>query len=111
MIQLDSTLTTLIQTYNAGSVVSVNDDDTPAVSPQATFVVVDNATIAFGHSRFLNTTHRFQQRPQTDINFIDVLMCRAAWVAGTVRIAQRGYGYCRSRFGNIVSLRYGHRIR
>jgi general stress protein 26 len=87
--QLDLTLKSLIQNYNAGSVASVNDNGTPAVSPKATFVVVDDSTIAFGNIRSPKTIHNFQQRPQTEINFIDVLTRRAARVAGTVRIAQR----------------------
>jgi hypothetical protein len=36
----------IIRQYSAGSVATVNADGTPAVSPKATFVVVDSRCIA-----------------------------------------------------------------
>jgi len=53
----------IITDYNAGAVATVNDDGTPAVSPKATFVIVDDNCIAFGDIRSPGTTANIKQRP------------------------------------------------
>ena len=47
----------IVRSFNAASVASVNDDGSPAVSVKATFVIVDDATLAFGDIRSPKTVH------------------------------------------------------
>ncbi len=86
---LDDAMKRLITTYRAGSVATVNDDGTPAVSPKATFVIVDDVTLAFGNIRSPGTLANISKRPAVEINFIDVLTRRAVRVAGTARIVAK----------------------
>ena len=79
----------LIQTHTAGMVATVNDDGTPAVSPKATFVVIDASTIAFGNLRSPNTLANLRQRPQVEVCFIDVIRRRAVRVRGRASVHKR----------------------
>ncbi len=67
----------LIENYSVGAVATVNADGTPAVSPKATFVIVDKQCIAFGHIRSPGTVANIAVRPDVEVNFIDVLTRRA----------------------------------
>jgi len=79
----------IITDYNAGAVATVNDDGTPAVSPKATFVIVDDNCIAFGDIRSPGTTANIKQRPNVEVNFIDVLSRQAVRVAGRASIVEK----------------------
>jgi len=79
----------IITDYNAGAVATVNDDGTPAVSPKATFVIVDEHCIAFGDIRSPGTVANIKQRPEVEINFIDVLARQAVRVAGRASIVEK----------------------
>ena len=79
----------LIQTHTAGMVATVNDDGTPAVSPKATFVVIDASTIAFGNLRSPNTLANLRQRRQVEVCFIDVIRRRAVRVRGRASVHKR----------------------
>ena len=57
----------IITDYSAGAVATVNDDGTPAVSPKATFVIVDNSCIAFGDIRSPGTVANIKQRPNVEV--------------------------------------------
>ena len=41
----------IIRNFNAGSVATVDADGRPKVSPKATFLILDDATIAFANIR------------------------------------------------------------
>ncbi|NKB77116.1 MAG: pyridoxamine 5'-phosphate oxidase family protein [Gammaproteobacteria bacterium] len=71
---------------------SINDDGSPAVSPKATFVIVDNSTIAFGDIRSPNTVNNLSIRPLTEINFIDILHRRALRIKGHAFIVEKHSG-------------------
>ena len=86
---LDDAMKRLITTHRAGMVATVNDDGTPAVSPKATFVIVDDATLAFGNIRSPGTLANIRKRPAVEINFIDVLTRKVVRVAGTARIVAK----------------------
>lgn len=73
---------TLIATHSAGMVATVNDDGTPSVSPKATFVILDDAKLAFGNLRSPGTLANLRARPQLEVCFIDVLTRRAVRVTG-----------------------------
>jgi len=79
----------IITDYSAGAVATVNDDGTPAVSPKATFVIVDNNCIAFGDIRSPGTTANIKQRPNIEVNFIDVLSRQAVRVTGRASIVEK----------------------
>ena len=79
----------IVRSFNAASVASVNDDGTPAVSVKATFVIVDDSTLAFGDIRSPKTIHNLKQRPGVELNFIDILHRRALRASGIARIVDR----------------------
>lgn len=81
---------TLIENHTAGMVATVNTDGTPAVSPKATFVVLDPATLAFGHIRSPGTVANLERTPAVEIVFLDVLSRRAVRVAGRASVVPRG---------------------
>ena len=79
----------LITNFSAGFVATVNDDGTPAVSPKATFVIVDDRRLAFGNLRSPHTIANLQRRPQLEVCFLDVLARRAVRVGGRATLCRR----------------------
>ena len=79
---LTDEMKTLINDYSGGSVATINDDGTPSVSTKATFVVVDDTTIAFGNLRSPGTVANLKQRPAVEVCFLDVLKRKAVRVTG-----------------------------
>ena len=86
---LTEEMQTIIRNYTGGSVASVNDDGTAAVSPKATFVVVDDTTIAYGDIRSPGTRRNIQARPQVEVVFLDVLRRKAVRVSGEAEVVQK----------------------
>lgn len=82
MTHLNPIMRELIATYSAGAVATVNEDGTPAVSPKATFVVIDDYTIAFGDIRSPATVANLRSRPAVEVVFTDVLRRRAVRIKG-----------------------------
>ena len=87
--KLTALMKRLIANYNAGAVATTNDDGTPAVSPKATFVVIDDGCIAFGNIRSPGTVVNIRSRPDVEVNFIDVLTRRAVRVKGRAEIVEK----------------------
>lgn len=83
---LTAQMKTLITDHSAGMVATVNNDGTPCVSPKATFVVVDDATIAFGNIRSPGTLANIRQRPALEVCFIDVVLRKAVRVTGSASV-------------------------
>ena len=79
----------LITDYSAGMVATINDDGTPSVSPKATFVIVDDTTIAYGDLRSPGTRANLTQRPAVEVCFIDVLCRKAVRVTGAATIVAK----------------------
>ena len=79
---LTAQMQALISTHTAGMVATVNDDGTPSVSPKATFVILDDATLAFGNLRSPGTLANLRARPELEVCFIDVLTRQAVRVTG-----------------------------
>ncbi len=79
---LDAQMKTLISNYTLGSVATVNDDGTPAVSPKGTFVILNDTSVAFGEIRSPQTMHNLRARPAIEVNFMDVLARRAVRLKG-----------------------------
>ena len=87
---LTDEMQTLIRRFSAGAVATVNADGTPAVSPKATFVVLDDRTLAFGHIRSPGTVANLRRNPAVEVCFTDVVTRRAVRVTGTAMIVGRG---------------------
>ena len=79
----------LITDHTAGMVATINDNGTPSVSPKATFVIVDDRTVAFGNIRSPGTLANLRQRPAVEVCFIDVLARKAVRVTGTATIVEK----------------------
>lgn len=79
----------LIENYSAGSVGTTCEDGSPAVSPKATFVVVDEGYIAFGNIRSPGTVANIRRRPDVEVVFLDVLTRRAVRVRGEAEIVEK----------------------
>ena len=79
----------LITDHSAGMVATINDEGTPAVSPKATFVVLDDRSLAFGNIRSPGTVANLRARPAVEVCFIDVLTRKAVRVTGSGTIVER----------------------
>lgn len=86
---LTAAMRDLIKTFNAGSVATVNADGTPSVSTKATFVIVDDTTLAFGNIRSPGTVTNLMKRPAIEICFTDVLARKALRVTGTANVIRK----------------------
>ena len=89
MNSLSESMQQLIRNYNAGSVATVNADGSPAVSPKATFVVIDERRIAYGNIRSPGTSRNLLERPAVEVNFIDVLARVAVRIKGTAEVVAK----------------------
>ncbi len=83
---LTDEMQTLIGRFSAGAVATVNADGTPSVSPKATFVILDDCTLAFGHIRSPGTVANLRRNPAIEVCFTDVVTRRAVRVTGTAAI-------------------------
>lgn len=86
MAKLSELMKQIISNYNAGSVATVNDDGSPAVSPKATFVIVDDESIAYGDIRSPGTSANLLERSAVEVNFIDILARVAVRVKGSAQV-------------------------
>jgi general stress protein 26 len=77
---LSAEMKQLIGDHSAGMVATINDNGTPSVPPKATFVIIDDETVAFGNIRSPGTLANLQQRPSVEVCFIDVLTRKAVRV-------------------------------
>ncbi len=79
----------IIRNFSAGAVATVNADGSPAVSPKATFVIVDEGCLAFGHIRSPQTCANLRLRPRLEVCFTDVLARLAVRVTGRGTIVDK----------------------
>lgn len=79
---LTEEMQTLIRTHTAGMVATVDGEGRPRVSPKATFVVIDDRTLAYGDIRSPGTAANLRARAAVEVCFIDVLTRRAVRVTG-----------------------------
>ncbi len=77
----------LITTYTIGCVATVRPDGAPAVSPKATFLVLDDRTIAFANIRSQGTVENLRQRPDVEVDFINPFVRLGCRVRGHARYA------------------------
>ena len=79
----------LVSTYTIGCVATVRPDGAPAVSPKATFLVLDDRTLAFANIRSEGTIENLDHRPELEIDFIDIFARRGCRVRGRTRYVLR----------------------
>ena len=79
----------LITTHTIGCVATVRPDGLPAVSPKATFLVLDDWTIAFAHIRSPGTVENLRRCPDLEVNFIDIFARRGCRIRGHARYVPR----------------------
>ena len=89
MSNLTEPMKRLIRNFSVGAVATINEDGTPAVSPKATFVVVDDECIAFGNIRSPGTVANIRFCPEVEVNFVDVLTRRAVRIKGQADIIEK----------------------
>ncbi|TMJ39123.1 MAG: pyridoxamine 5'-phosphate oxidase family protein [Alphaproteobacteria bacterium] len=79
---LTDEMKSIIATYPLGFVASVNEDGTPNLSPEGTFVVLNDTQLVFGHIRSPGTIANIARRPVIEVNFLDVLARKAVRLRG-----------------------------
>jgi hypothetical protein len=82
----------VIAEQRLGFVATTNADGTPNLSPKATFVVLDDATIAFAEIRSPNTIRNIARGSPVEVNFVDPFVRKGCRIKGTAEIAERGSG-------------------
>lgn len=80
----------LIRSFSAGSVATVTPEGLPRVSPKATFVILDERTLAFGNIRSPGTLANLRANPAVEVCFTDVLHRRALRANGRAKIIRKG---------------------
>lgn len=86
---LTAEMRAIIEAHPLGFVASVNDDGTPNLSPKGTFIILDEAHLAFGNIRSPGTLANIARRPSVEINFLDVLARKAVRVTGSAQIIRK----------------------
>ena len=80
----------VVREQRLGFVATVNADGTPNVSPKATFVVLDDATIGFGDIRSPGTLRNLKSNRAVEVNFVDPFIRKGYRFAGKATIIERG---------------------
>ena len=86
---IDARIEEIIENNTIGFVASITPEGRPAVSPKATFAVLDDRTLAFSNIRSATTVRNVRHNPNVEVNFIDVFHRTAARIAGTARYVPR----------------------
>jgi uncharacterized protein len=80
----------IVEEQRLGFVATTAADGTPNVSPKGTFVVLDDATIAFGEIRSPGTIRNLRDNPRIEVNFVDPFVRRGYRFAGTAHLVEQG---------------------
>ena len=80
----------IVREQPLGYVATITPDGAPSVSPKGSFVVVDDATIAFGEIRSPVTVRNLRADPRVEVNFIDPFVRKGYRFAGTAAVTARG---------------------
>jgi len=87
---IPASVKTLIAKFPLGFVATVTPGGRPAVSPKGTFLVLDDATIAFGEIRSPGTVTNLTHQPKIEVNFVDVFTRKGARLRGEARMVRKG---------------------
>ena len=102
---LTEDMKSIIAAYPLGFVASVNKDGTPNLSPKGTFVALNERQLVFGHIRSPGTMSNIAERPQIEINFLDVLARKAVRVRGLAYMFSRSAPEFESMFAALSGLK------
>ena len=80
----------LLREYPLGFVATIDADGAPRVSPKGSFVIIDDATIAYGDIRSPGTTRNLGSDPRVEVSFIDPFVRKGYRFAGTATVTERG---------------------
>ena len=80
----------IIREQPLGYVATVGSDGAPRVSPKATFVVIDDTTIAYGDIRSPGSSRNLHGDPRVEVNFVDPFVRKGYRFAGTAAVTERG---------------------
>src|SRR5499427_4141047 len=80
----------VVREQRLGFVATVNADSTSNVSPKATFIVLEDATIGSGDIRSQGTLRNLKSNPAVEVNFVDPFVRKGYRFAGTAAIIERG---------------------
>jgi hypothetical protein len=86
---LSSEMKSIITTHSCGFVATIDGDGLPAVSPKATFLVVDERTIACGNIRSPGTAKNLRANASCEICFLDPLARKAVRLSGSGAVIAR----------------------
>ena len=89
-MKLNAKAVEAIETWRMGFVATVSADGKPNVSPKATFIVVDEETIAFGEIRSPGTMANLRRQSEVEISFVDVLARSGVRIRGEARVVAPG---------------------
>jgi predicted pyridoxine 5'-phosphate oxidase superfamily flavin-nucleotide-binding protein len=90
MAKLTDDMKRVIDEQRLGFVATANGDGTPNLSPKATFVVLDDTTIAFAEIRSPNTMRNIAAGSPVDVNFVDPFVRKGYRFKGRAEIVARG---------------------
>lgn len=80
----------IVHEQRLGLVATVDPDGVPAVSPKATFVVLDDRTLAFGDIRSPQTMRNLAANPALEVVFVDPFVRKGYRFAGRASVHTRG---------------------
>lgn len=80
----------LIATFPLGFVATITPEGAPAVSPKGTFLVLDDATLAYGDIRSPGTRANLAANPAVEVNFVDPFKRKAVRASGAATIHGKG---------------------
>lgn len=86
---LDAAMKKLITEHSAGMVATIDEQGLPSVSPKATFVIIDDSTLVFGHLRSPGTVRNLAARPAVQVCFLDPLRRKAVRVSGRGELIEK----------------------
>lgn len=86
---IPASVQTLIRNFPLGFVATVTPGGRPSVSPKGTFLVLDDATIAFGEIRSPGTISNLTHQPELEVNFVDVFTRKGARLRGEAQMIRR----------------------
>jgi uncharacterized protein len=101
----------VIREQPLGYVATIGADGAPHVSPKATFVVVDDTTIAYGDIRSPGTNRNLRTDPRVEVNFVDPFVRKGYRFAGTAEVTERGAAGFDALFTHFQQSALGARIR
>src|SRR5262245_33109676 len=80
----------IIEEQRLGFVATAALDGTPNVSPKGTFIVLDDATIAFGEIPSPGTLRNLRANPRVEVNFVDPFARNGYRIAASASVVDPG---------------------